>query len=310
MRRRVAILLVAGCVFASACGSTISEEELRARTPEAPVRAKSARGTRAIDIDWAPSGLAWDVGERALYAVDQTGNRVMRWTDRRGFQVAASLPRVRGGGPSGLGGVARLPDGRTAVARAVAGKGGNTLILISETRGAELLSDLATDRRRVGVAAGPEGILYVTSTSDDKSGPPGRISRVDLQEPSETDLPMGDILKPVGVVVVDGVLYVSDQARGEVVAMSLVPLGSAHSVAQLKSPDMMAAGPNRSVLIASKTGAVWQLFADGRLIRLLTSRQEVRGITYDPAGKRMFFAEYDAHPEDGVEHRLQLVPLK
>jgi sugar lactone lactonase YvrE len=306
MRREVAILLVAAC----ACGSTTSEEELRARTPEAPTRAKSARGTRAIDIEWTPNGLAWDSGERALYAVDQSGNRIMRWTDRRGFQVAASLPRVRGGGASGLGGVARLPDGRTAVARAAGGKGGNTIILVSEARGAELLAELASDRKRVGVAAGPEGILYVTATSPDKDGPPGRITRVDLGEPSETDLPMGDILKPVGVVVVDGVLYVSDQARGEVVAMSLVPLGSAHAVAQLKSPDMMAAGPNRSVLIASKTGAVWQLFADGRLIRLLTAREEVRGITYDPAGKRMFFAEYDAHPEDGVEHRLQIVPLQ
>ncbi|HEU5059351.1 MAG TPA: hypothetical protein VFU21_22615, partial [Kofleriaceae bacterium] len=299
MRRWVAIrFLLAAC----ACGSTTSEEELRARTPEAPPQARTVRGTRAIDLAWEPNGLAWDTAERALYAVDLTGNRIMRWTDRRGFQVAASLPRARGGGPSGLGGIARLADGRTAVARTAAGKGGNTLIVISEARGAELLTQLPTDRRRVGVAAGPEDILYVTATlSGDRDGPRGRVTRVDLDEGEETDLPMGELLKPVGVVVVDGVLYVSDQTQGEVIALSLVPLGSAHSVAQLKSPDMMAAGPNKSVLIASKTGAVWQLFADGRLIRLLTSREQVRGIAYDPAGKRMFFAEYDADPSDGVE---------
>lgn len=307
MRRRVAILLLAAC----ACGSHVSEDELRARTPEPPAPVRTARGTRAIDIDWDPSGLAWDTRERALYAADRSGNRLMRWTDRRGFQVAASLPPVKGGGGSGLGGVARLSDGRTAIARATGGKGGNTMILVSEARGAELLTDLPGDRRRVGVAAGPDEILYVTSTTADKGdGPPGRVSRIDVGESTETDLVMGDLLRPVGVVVVDSVLYVSDQAEGEIIAMSLVPLGSAHSVAELKSPDMMTEGPNRSVLIASKTGAVWQLFADGRLIRLLTSRQEVRGIAYDPAGKRMFFAEHDPDPSDGVEHRLQIVPLK
>ncbi len=305
MRRHVAILLVAG----SACASRPSEEELRARTPDPPARAQAARGTRAIDLDWDPNGLCWDPGERALYAIDQSGNRVMRWTDRRGFQVAASLPRARGPA-SGLGGVARLADGRTVVARSAAGKGGSTLIVISEVRGAEVLSSLATDRRRVGLAVGAGETVYVTSTTSGKDGRPGHVSRVDLAEPAETDLPMFDLLKPVGVVVVDGVLYVSDQTRGEIVAMSLVPLGSAHAVAQLKSPDMLAAGPNKSVLVASKTGAVWQLFADGRLVRLLTSRQEVRGIAYDPAGKRMFFAEHDPDDSDGVEHRLQIVPLR
>jgi sugar lactone lactonase YvrE len=305
MRRHVAILLVAGAASALACASTPSDEELLARTPDAPSRAKSARGGRAIDLDWDPNGLAWDSRERALYAIDQGGNRLMRWTDRRGFQVAASLPRARGAA-SGPVGVARLADGRTVIARS--GKGGSSVIVISEVRGAESLSSLAPDRRRVGVAVGAGEQVYITSSGPaGKDGPQGHVSRVDLAEPSETDLPFFELLKPVGVVLVDGVLYVSDQTRGEIVALTLVPLGSAHAVAQLKSPDVLAAGPAGSVLASSKTGAVWQLFSDGRLIRLLTSRQEVRGITYDPAGKRMFFAEHD--PE-GVEHRLQIVPLQ
>lgn len=310
MRRQVAILLMAGAACALACASTPSDEELLARTPDAPSRAKSARGGRAIDLDWDPNGLVWDTRERALYAIDQSGNRLMRWTDRRGFQVAASLPRARGA-TSGPVGLARLADGRTVIARSAAGKGGSSVIVISEVRGAEVLSSLAADRRRVGVAVGAGEQVYLTSSGPaGKDGPQGHVSRVDLAEPSETDLPFFDLLKPVGVVLVDGVLYVGDQTRGEIVALTLVPLGSAHAVAQLKSPDMLAAGPAGSVLASSKTGAVWQLFADGRLIRLLTSRQEVRGITYDPAGKRMFFAEHDPDSSDGVEHRLQIVPLQ
>ena len=70
MRRHVAILLVAGAACALACASTPSDEELLARTPDAPSRAKSARGGRAIDLDWDPNGLAWDAGRRHLMVAD------------------------------------------------------------------------------------------------------------------------------------------------------------------------------------------------------------------------------------------------
>jgi len=306
MRRFLAILLFGS----AACGSHVSNEELEARMPEPPARPKTARGARAIDIDWDPNGLAWDVGERALYAVDQTGNRLMRWTDRRGFQVAAALPKGKGAGRPALGGVARLADGRTLVARSGSGEDG-TLILLSEVRGAETLADLPGDRRRAGVAVAPSGAIYVVSSSGGKGRTRGHLSRINLDEASETDLSVDELERPVGVAVVGDVLYVSDQARGEIVALSLDPPGSAHPVAQLKSPDMMAPGPTGSLLVASKTGAVWQFTAgDGRLTRLLTSRSEVRGIAYDPVGKRMFFVEHDPDPSDGVEHRLQIVPLR
>lgn len=301
MRRHLASWLA----LWAACSSTPSAEELRARTPEAPAKAKVARGTRAIDLAFDPNGLCWDTGERALYLVDLSGNRIMRWTDRRGFQVAASLPKPRRPG-STLGGIARLPDGRTVVARAGAGKD-STLFEVSEVHGARALSALPGERRRVGVSVDLDeaGDLYVASVS----GSRGHVSKVDLAEADETDLPFDDLEQPFGIAVVGNVLYVSDRKRGEIQVMSLRPLSKPHAVAQLASPGLMAPGPASSVLVASRTGAVWQLAADGRLLRLLTSQNEVRGIAWDPTGKRLFFAEHDTDDSDGIQHRLQILPL-
>lgn len=277
-----------------------------ARTPEPPARPKTARGTRAIDLAFDPNGLCWDTGERALYLVDRSGNRIMRWTDRRGFQVAASLPTPRRPGAF-LGGIARLRDGRSIVARAGAGKD-STLIEVSEAQGSKALSELPGDRRRIGVSVDldEDGDLYVASTGRGR----GFVSRVDLEAAEETDLPFEGLENPVGIAVVGNVVYVSDDRRGEIQVMSLRPPGKPHQVAQVQSPGLMAAGPSSSLLIGSKTGAVWQLTADGRLTRLLTSRHQVRGIAYDPAGKRMFFAEHDDDESDGIQHRLQILPLR
>jgi sugar lactone lactonase YvrE len=134
------------------------------------------------------------------------------------------------------------------------------------------------------------------------AAPASTVTRVDLKT-GETDFASG-FMKIVGLVVVDDVLYVSDQMADTIYAVPLnepLPVSRAHKVlAKLPRPDQLAAGPDGSLFTgqfqaapgSAQSLAVRQIARDGT-VRIVAQDPDVTrpsGVAYDAEGQRLFVA--------------------
>ena len=256
-----------------------------------------------LAIEGDPNGLFWDDAASVLYVADDDGNRILRWTDARGFELAAALPQ----GGSGLGQVVRGHDGSLVVTRFGHGKSGDVVRVASSGESA-IVPGLDPTRRRIGltVAAG-SGFFdawFVRLETGERVGAVGRLSLDGVED----ELIVG-LKKPVGVLAIDRELFVSDQDTGRILKASIEDPSSYGVFAALEGPDLLAAGPDRSLFTGGAGGKLYRIEADGAVKRLASGFRQVRGVAYDGTQRRLFVADHDADASDGLHHALHVLPV-
>ena len=137
------LLLLAGC----------------AATPNAhdssPTADPLLRGPLAIPVDGDPNGLWWSDGR--LYLADDDNTRILQWTDADGLALVGDLPTAPAEG-AGLGQVVRTDSGALVATRFGYGTAGDVVVLEADGTG-RIVSGLDPERRRIGLALGPDGSL-------------------------------------------------------------------------------------------------------------------------------------------------------
>lgn len=305
-RSPLLVLLALTAVASTACGGSGSQNE----TPPA-----------ALDFiplqSGAPETAVWDDVHQVLYVVDNTANRVWRWTDAGGLEDWAQL--AVSAGPTALpvnvtlGQAALLGDGTLVVNRfgqPGGGYGGIAYVLPGGT--SAVVPNLDPTLRRLGLAVAPDGTLYGSAFAGSATTLAGCITTVDLHA-GEAVVADG-FGKIVGLVAMSGNLYVSDQSAGKIFHAPLVNLPAHASgwstLATLVKPDQISAGPDGSLFSGQFQGApgstdpisVRRIAADGTVTAFRSDPDVSKpsGVAYDPTHRRLFVTDSGNSAHVGV----------
>jgi sugar lactone lactonase YvrE len=262
------------------------------------VRAPSAMKT--VAVDGAAGGLWWDTGDDALYLADARNDRILRWRDGTGFETAAPLPP--GSRTAGLGQIVRAPSGLFLVTRH--GEGGG--VLFTDTAGRMgAVGGLDPSRQRIGLTFASDGALYdawFVTTSGETLAAVGRLD-VSGGERAIT----ASLQKPIGLIWRAGTLYVSDEKLGRIFRFDPATPDAMTSVAAIQEPGLLALGPAGSLFTGGPRGEVRRVYPKGRVVVLASGLGEVRGVAWDPKGKRLFAVERGRDPDKSV---LRIFPVE
>ncbi len=264
-----------------------------------PTREPSTPG-QTIGLDGDASGAWWDPATRALLVTDSTHATLERWTADGGLQQAAALPDPH----AELGGLAVLRDGRTLVTSFGFGSDGAVFVVAPDHSVAKV-PNLARERRRIGIAVGGDGAIYVTYFVVQDGKRLGGIARLDPNS-GETDV-VGDLQKPVGIAASDRMLFVADQEQNEIIGY---PLGDfAHPVVvarDLPSADLLTLLPDGDLVTGGKHGAVYRVSPRGAVSTIASGYEQVRGTAYDPATHQLYVVD---HSIASSRHKLHVLEL-
>ena len=259
--------------------------------------------------DGAPEAVLWDGAHHRLYVIDNTGNRIWRWTDAGGLVAWATLPLPAGATSLSprvtLGQAALLADGTLVVARfGEPGGGASGIAWVRPDGTAGLVPNLDPGVLRLGVAVAPDGTIYgSTFKSKEGVGLVGTITRVSLG--SGETLVADGFGKLVGLVVAGERLYVSDQSNGKILDAPLGALpphaGDWHVLATLVKPDQICAGPAGGLFSgqfeagtgSSASMAIRWITGAGAVTPFRQDPDVSRpsGLAYDPRRRRLFAAD-------------------
>jgi hypothetical protein len=274
-------------------------------TPSAPVAPAPAAPAPVVDKDVELAGganaLWWDAAAKTLYLTDNNADALMTWTDDAGLAQVAALPPGAAG--ISLGGIVRRPDGATLVTSFGFGKEG-TVFHVTADKTASALTGLDPVRRRVGLAQDANGALYtgyfVGSRGETPIGGVATLS-VSGRAAIETEIAgastKAGLQKVVGLVATPTALYVADQGQKTIFKIAvpgfqLTPLasvGKADLLLQLPNGDLLTGGGGEISRI-TPAGVVTPLALPG------ASFEQVRGLAFDAAGKRLFIIDHSATP--------------
>ncbi|MEZ4449290.1 MAG: hypothetical protein R3B09_07400 [Nannocystaceae bacterium] len=293
-------------------GALVAAAALLACAPAGPAASTEAsagevdRGPTVLHYEGDANGLWWDDAEQALYLADDNNNRILRWSDADGFSALATLPEVDPSG-AGLGQLVRLDDGAFAVARFGDGTFGG--IVVVDAGGATTeVPDLDPERRRIGLAVGPDGRLFEAWYLRIGMERIGGVSEVH-REGGEVDLVTG-LGKPVGVLVVDDALVISDSDLGQLLRAPLADPSALEVIASADEVDLLALGPAGAYFTGGAGGQLLEVAADGSTSIFHAGFDEVRGVAYDGTHGRLFVADHDQDEADGVRHLLHVLPVE
>jgi sugar lactone lactonase YvrE len=264
------------------------------------------RGPKTIEVDGDPNGLWWDAESATLYMADDENNRVLRYRDGEGISKVADLPAAPADGP-GLGALARLNDGTLVVVRFGGGTAGDVVYVRPDGTSA-IVPNLPRERRRIGITVTNDGQLLDGYFVRNNNVNVGSVARLGL-EGTEQEI-VGALVKPVGVLAVNDTLYISDQIAGKVYRSPLSAPSQLVPFATLNSPDLLAVGPNDTLLTGSRDGTVLSIRQSGEVSVLAGGFQQPHGLAYDAKNKRLFIADHDGTPADGTNHTLRIIPLE
>ena len=276
-------VLIAAAIVAAGCGRSRSSEP-------APV---------VIAMPGNASGAWWDATTTSLY-VTQDG-AIVRWSNDQ-FSPVVDIP-----GAKGLGAIVKLTDGRLVVTAFGFGNEGGIYIVANGT--VTRVPGLDSKRRRTGLALAPDGDLYVSYFLEDHGAKgTGGIARVDLAT-GETDVVTSGLVKPVGLAATRLALFATDQEASSLLSYARVDPASSRTVVthDLAQPDLMTMLPNGDLAIASKTGVVYVVTPAGSPREIAHGLGPLRGVAYDPAGKRLFVVE---HGGSGGPSRLHALAVE
>lgn len=272
-----------------------------------PPKPDVERGPRAIPLEGDPNGLFWDAATETLYIADDQNHRILKYRDGEGISVAATLPDAPPDSTN-LGEVVRLKDGTLVTVRFGFGTAGAVLFVRPDGTPGKV-QGLPTNRRRIGLTVTKDGRILDSYFVRNNNVNVGSVAQVSLEDGSETEL-VGALQKPVGVLAVDDTLYIADQIAGKVYRSPLSNPSALTTLATITEPDLLALGPGGALLTGTRAGTVLRISTtDGTTSALATGFQQVRGIAYDAANRRLFAADHDRDETNGTTHFLQIIPL-
>lgn len=298
--RNLFLALVGMTLAAVGCSSS---PEVSVPPPDEPT---IERGPKTIAVDGDPNGLWWDADSATLYMADDQNNRVLRYRDGEGISLVANLPAAPANGP-GLGALARMADGTLVVVRFGGGTAGDVVYVRPDGTSA-IIPNLRPERRRIGITVTKDGQLLDGYFVRNNNVNVGSVARLTL-EGTEQEV-VGALVKPVGVLAVGDTLFISDQIAGKVYRSPLSAPSQLVAFATLSSPDLLAVGPNDTLLTGSRDGTVLSIRQSGEVSVIAGGFQQPHGLAYDAKNKRLFIADHDGTPDDGTNHTLRIIPLE
>lgn len=264
-------------------------------------------GPASLDFDpdgkGDPISMVWNDELQTLFIADNTGNQIWTWTDADGFAKLAQIPddpEATSTNNTSLGQIVRLSDGTLVVPRFGNGKRGAICWVNPDTKDTGCVPNAPLERRRTALTATPDDEMFGGYFAPGSTGPDaGIVTRVDFD--GETDY-AGGFQKPVGMLVVNGQLIVSEQGRN--VLYALPTDGGAVApypiYAEIPSPDALTRGPGDSILTGQfkpQTDGgplqIRQIGSDGTVKVVVPDQTftKPQGTAYDPTNKRLFVAD-------------------
>jgi DNA-binding beta-propeller fold protein YncE len=259
----------------------------------------AATRTLQLALDGDPNGLFWDAAGQTLYIADNRNNRILTWTEA-GLGMPIALPAAPPNGP-GLGQVTRTGDGTLLTTRFGFGTDG-AVLYVKANGDTGTVPMLDTLKRRIGIVTDGDNVYdsyFVVAGSR-----VGAVAKLTL-DGTEVDVMQG-LQKPVGLIVLNGVLYAADQMAGEILKCTLPACSDKTQFAALASPDLLSAGPNGSFFSGSPDGNVYELSSAGA-VQSVGTFQQPRGTAYDAVNKRLFIADHSGTA--GGTNYLRIIPL-
>jgi hypothetical protein len=289
MRSALFVLALAACATRPTEPSTPASA---APASQAPVVLPLAGGANA---------LAWDAATSTLYLTDSNADTLLRWTPRAGIETV------------GVGGIVRRPDGSTLVASFGFGKQG-TLFALAADHTATALTGLDPARRRIGLAQDASGALYSAYFTGERGagGPGGGVAQVSITGSVATETEIAGAStsagfhKLVGLVATPSAVFVADQSQ-KIIYKIAVPGFAVSELAHVPGADTLALLPSGDLLTGAGS-TILRITQAGAVTPLpLTGFEQVRGLAYDPAGKRLFVVNHSLTV--GVPDKLHILPL-
>ena len=266
--------------------------------------AASASATEAtIPLAGGANALLWDAARSTLYLTDSNTSSLLTWTDAAGLQVAATIPADAAG--VSLGGIVRRSDGTLLIANFGFGAHGG-LFAVADGQ-ATALTGLDPVRLRVGLAQDAAGAVYSAYFVGGRGKPQvGGVAKVDVAGTagSETVIASG-FHKAVGLVAAPDAVFVSDQTDKAIFKIA-VPGYAVSKVASAPAVDLLAMLPNGDLLTGGGP-TISRITPAGQVTALPGSFEQVRGLAYDSAGKRLFVIDHSVTV--GVSDKLRIVRL-
>jgi hypothetical protein len=205
--------------------------------------------------------------------------------------------------------VVKRPDGTILTASFGFGTQG-TLFAMTGAGASSALTGLDPARRRIGLAQAG-GVLYASYFVGGGGGSQtGGVASVTIAAGAATEVEIAGgstsagFKKVVGLAATSGAVFVSDQAQGKIFKIA-VPGFAVSTVASVPSADLLALMPNGDLLTGG-TG-VHRVTQAGAVTTIFTGFEQVRGLAYDPALRRLFIIEHSATV--GVPDKLHVRPL-
>lgn len=299
------------CVLLAACGDNKAKPHDDAPPPapeEAAIDAADPRGPATFPLAGAANGLLWDAAASTLYLTDGNTGALLRWTDGRGVQQVGTFPPASAG--ISLGDLVKRPDGTILTTSFGFGTQG-TLFAMTSAGAANALTGLDAARRRIGLAQDAAGTLYVAYFTGGGGSPQvGGVATVAITGGAATETEIAGasttagFKKVVGLAAGTGAVFVADQTAKTIYKIA-VPGFGVSTVATVPSADLLTILPNGDLLTGG-TG-VHRVTQAGAVTTILTGFEQVHGIAYDPALKRLFIIEHSATA--GVPDKLHVRPL-
>ncbi|GAB7523992.1 hypothetical protein [Paraburkholderia sp. 2C] len=253
-----------------------------------------------IAVDARPNGIAVRPGDGAIFITDDATNSVLAATDSRPtFTRYAALPAVPGQDRSSLSQLEFADPRALLVARFGFGTAGALVEIASRDANPGASVERVTTfagpdpvRRRLGLAVLEPGQVLSTWFVKQGNAPQyGGLSllRYDAATGRATEQTwMTGLVKPVGVAVANGNVYVSDEANNRILTARVDALraapqaaSSATVVAQVDGPDLLAASRDGTLYTKCGKHGFCRIAADGTVTQLANDFNDARGVALD-----------------------------
>jgi hypothetical protein len=293
----------------AACGGGAAPAASTTPAPAPAPAAPAPAVDKDVELAGGANALWWDAAAKTLYLTDNNADALLAWTDAGGLATIATLPSGAAG--ISLGSIVRRPDSSTLITSFGFGKEG-AVFTVGADKTAGALTGLDPVRRRVGLAQDASGALYTGYFVGGRGETPiGGVATLAVtgRAAIETEIAgastKAGLQKVVGLVATPTALFVADQGLKTIFKISvpgyqLTPLATvtkADLLIQLPDGDLLTGGgPDISRI--TPAGAVTPVAIPG------ASFDQVRGLAFDPAGKRLFIIDHSATP--GRPDRLHI----
>lgn len=305
------LLAIAALAACGGCG-----DNNKAAPPDAPPADAPAvdapdnrRGPATINLTASANSLTWDAAANKLLLTDNTTNSLVTWSDAEGQKSVGPFPPQTAG--SSLGDLVKRSDGRILTANFGFGTQGS-ILAINAAGQASTLTGLVTNRRRIGLAQDSAGALYVSYfTGGGGMQQTGGVAKVEITGDAATETEIAGsstnsgLRKVVGLVATPSAVFVVDQTQKKLFKIA-IPGHEVTEVATMSNGDLLTMLPNGDLLTGGG-GEVLRITQSGTVTTLFSGFEQVRGLAYDPALKRLFIIDHSQTA--GTPDKLQIRPL-